>query len=90
MANLMIVKQNKEPTSEDFFAAARVLSGTGYKLYTYMLFNCENYKPDIVAKVLNISNKSVYLAFKELWEKGFLENVNPSKYNFFVQSEEKT
>lgn len=74
---------------KDILTAAHDFGGATFKLYIYMVFNGENYTVEDAAEKLNLTTKTIYNSFKELWEKGYLVRTSPDNYNFFQKVEEK-
>ena len=93
MATCVIVKKN-DSTIEARLAAARLLSGTAFKLYsfldTFIIDEIIFYERMKVSKTLGISREGLNGAFSELLKNNYLQQINENSYEFFGVPEEKS
>ena len=93
IATCVIVKKN-DSTIEARLTAARLLSGTAFKLYSFLdTFTIDEiifYERMKVSKTLGISREGLNSAFSELLKNYYLRQVNENSYNFFGVLEEKS
>lgn len=97
--NRVIIHKEKVPTGtgkerpfllsfrDNLMEAMNDLSGTGFKVYIYLLCNSNNYTIDFspahISKEIGISKDSARSSLKEFERKGYLKVLGASKYDFF-------
>ena len=77
---------------DNISAASIALSHTGFKVYIYLLFNKDQFRiafsPEHIHQVMGICNESARRAFKELLEKGYIEQ-NDKSFSFYEYPQRK-
>ena len=66
-------------------SAAKILSGTGFKVYMYLYMNEDKdivFSPAYILEYFGVSPTSARRAFKELQAKNFLTEKNPNLFIF--------
>ena len=78
-------KGERECSFENYYRAARRLSGSAFKLYIYLegfVISVFNYSRIAAHKELGLNHQTLNGAFAELCEHNYLQKINEGVYNF--------
>lgn len=72
---------------DNLINAMNMLSGTAFRVYLCMIFNCDQYStefsPEYISSISGMCPASCRKSFKELQENGYIEELDSTHYLFF-------
>ena len=88
----IIIQENcsKEEAMSYRLSAAKILSGTGFKLFCYLEsfpWGITRYNRKTFTDLMNVAPKTADFAFEELIEKGYLQQQDETSYIFVFSRE---